>query len=314
MRKEELYYDSRDGINKVYAMYWIPDGTITGILQIIHGMSEHIGRYDDFASYMAGRGILVAANDHIGHGKSLKDDKDKGYFCESDSVTVVTRDVHRLKKITQEKYPGLPYVILGHSMGSLILRNYLFMYGKGIDGAIIMGTANHGGLEIAGGKLLLKLIAAFKGWRYRSKFADSIVNGNANARIADKRTDFDWLTKNESIVDKYIEDDLCGFLFTVNGLYMIIECVGKLNNKAAIDTIPKDLPLLIVSGSEDPVGSYTEGVKAAYEGYINAGMKNVSLKLYPGDRHEILNETDNDKVYADMYEFVKNLCDNKTNK
>lgn len=306
MRKEEIYYDSRDGINKVYGMYWIPDGEIVGILQIIHGMAEHIGRYDDFASYMATNGFLVVANDHIGHGKSLIDDKDKGYFCEDDSVTVVTRDVHRLKKITQDKYPGLPYVILGHSMGSLILRNYLFRYGKGIDGAIIMGTANHSNLESFGGKLVLKMIAAFKGWRCRSRFADSIVNSDCNARISNPRTDFDWLTRDEAIVDKYIADAYCGFLFTVNGLYMIVDCVGRINNKTDIDSIPKELPVLFVSGQEDPVGSYGAGVKTAYDMFVNAGMKNVSMKLYPEARHEILNEINKEEVYADLLKYIKN--------
>ena len=307
MTREEFFYDSRDGISKVRAMLWIPDGEIKAIFQIIHGMAEHIERYDDFASYMAENGFLVAANDHIGHGKSCVDAGKKGYFCKDDSVTVVVRDVHRLKKKIQERFSGKKYIILGHSMGSLMLRNYLFKYGKGIDGAVIMGTASQPSFVTVGGKLLIKIMAAFKGWEYRSKLADSLVMGKPNAKIENKRTDFDWLTREDEIVDRYIADQDCGFLFTLNGYYTVVDAVSKLNSKKSINGIPKELPMFVVSGEEDPVGGYGIGVRRAYDQYRAAGMKNISMKLYKGARHEILNETNRDEVYKDILDFAEGI-------
>lgn len=307
MTREEFFYDSRDGISKVRAMLWIPDGEIKGIFQIVHGMAEHIERYDDFACFMADKGFLVAANDHIGHGKSCTNPDKKGYFCKDDSVTVVVRDIHRLKKKVQERYSGKKYIILGHSMGSLMLRNYLFKYGKGIDGAIVMGTASSPGYIAAGGKLLIKAIAAVKGWEYRSKFADGLVNAKPNARIEHKRTDFDWLTREESVVDKYIDDEDCGFLFTLNGHYTVVDSVAKLNSKKGLNSMPKDLPVLFVSGEEDPVGGYGIGVRRAYDQFRAAGMNNISMKLYPKARHELLNETNREEVYKDILDFSEGI-------
>lgn len=307
MKKEEFYYDSRDGINKIHAVCWIPDGEIIGILQLVHGMAEYIERYDEFATFMAEKGILVVGNDHLGHGKSIKNADDKGFFCENDPVTVVVRDMHRLKKLTQEKYPGKKYMFLGHSLGSLLLRNYIFKYGKGIDGAIVMGTASHSAVELKSGILLLKIMMLIKGSHYRSTFADKLVAGNSNKSIANPRTEFDWLCKDTDKVDQYVADENCGFLFTLNGEYTVAESVNRLNNKKELNKMPKDLPVLFVSGSEDPVGNFGKGVNRAYKQFIDAGMKKTSIKLYEGLRHEPLNEVSRQEVFSDMYDFVMSV-------
>lgn len=313
IHKEELYYDSRDGIHKIHAVKWAPETEpVKCIVQIVHGMTEHIERYDDFAKYLAEKGILVIGNDHLGHGKSVSSKDEYGYFCKKDAVTVVVRDVHRLKKMAEEENPGKPIFILGHSMGSLILRNYLFRYGRGIDGAIISGTASHNAITTGAGILLLRVIALFKGESYRSKLADKLVNGNANARIPDKKTEYDWLTRDEKIVEQYIQDEACGFRFTVNGFLTLMQSVDNLNKKKYLANMPKDLPVLFLSGTEDPVGAYTEGVKRAYGQFEAAGMKHISMKFYEGSRHEILNETVKQEVYEDIYEFlakVMETCD-----
>ena len=142
VKKEEFTFDSRDGSTKLHAVRWTPSGKVICILQIVHGMAEYVERYEALALYLGEKGILVTGDDHLGHGKSVGERGAYGYFCDQDPATVVVRDVHRLKKITQEEYPGVPYVILGHSMGSFILRNYLFRYGSGIQGAIICGTGS----------------------------------------------------------------------------------------------------------------------------------------------------------------------------
>ncbi len=303
-RREEFYFDSRDGKHKIRALKWIPDTEVKLVLQLVHGMAEHIERYDAFAAFMAEKGILVVANDHLGHGKSVNEKKEWGYFCEKDPLTTVVRDIHRLKKITQEENPGKPYIILGHSMGSLLLRNYLFQYGGGIDGAILTGTASQPALITKPGLLVLHLIGLFKGKKYRSPFASKLVNGDCNGRISAKRTEFDWLTTDEKIVDRYIADEACGYLFTINGYLTLVKSVDRLNSKKLCAQMPKDLPVLFLSGEEDPVGNYGKGVKRAYEQFICAGMKNTQMKLYPGFRHEILNENGKETVYEDILAFL----------
>ncbi|MFT3985719.1 MAG: alpha/beta hydrolase [Lachnospiraceae bacterium] len=313
IQKEEFYYDSGDGIHKIYAVKWIPETEdILGVVQIVHGMAEHIERYETFADYLAKRGIAVVGNDHLGHGKSVNNKEEYGYFCKKDAVTIVVRDIYRLKKLIQEENPGKPYYILGHSMGSLLLRNYLFKYGTDIDGVILSGTASHSPLKIISGKALLQLIALFKGLNYHSKLADMLVNGNSNERIENKRTRFDWLSTDEEIVDTYVKDEACGFLFTVNGFLTLLQSVDNLNKKKYLANMPKSLPVLFLSGEQDPVGGYTAGVKRAYRQFEKAGMKCLSLKFYADCRHEILNEKNKKEVYEDIYAFLMIHNEKKT--
>lgn len=306
IQKEDFYYDSRDGIHKIHAVKWIPETKdISCIIQIVHGMAEHIARYGDFANYLAEKGILVVGNDHLGHGKSINNKEEYGYFCKKDAVTIVVRDIHRLKKLIQEENPGKPYYILGHSMGSLLLRNYLFKYGMGVDGIILSGTASHPPIKTVSGKAVLCFIGLLKGWKYRSEWADRLVNGNPNARIENKKTEFDWLSTDEKVVDKYIKDEACGFLFTVNGFLTLVQSVDNLNKKKYLANMPKDMPILFLSGEQDPIGGYTEGVKRACHQFKKAGMTCITLKFYEGCRHEILNEKKKEEVYEDIYAFLK---------
>jgi len=304
MKREDFSFDSRDGITKLHAVRWTPDDTEpVGIVQIIHGMCEHVDRYEDFAKFLVSKGFAVTAEDHLGHGKSIVDDK-KGYFCRQDPATVVVRDVHRLKKITQELYPGKSYYIIGHSMGSFILRNYLFKYGKGIDGAVVMGT----GMPSRASAVFLKILASagclFGHAARPSKFINAIAFGSYCKRIPNARTPYDWLTKVDEVVDKYLEDPLCGFLFPCNGFKTMAELLLRLHKKSNIDKIPVTLRVLVTSGSEDPVGNYGAGPQAVYKEFVASGMQKVDIKLYEGDRHEILNETDNREVYEDIYNWL----------
>ncbi|MDE6962296.1 MAG: lysophospholipase, partial [Lachnospiraceae bacterium] len=172
VKKEEFTFDSRDGATKIHAVRWVPEGKVVCILQIIHGMAEYVERYEQLAQYLGEKGILVTGDDHLGHGKSVGEEGAYGYFCEQDAATVVVRDVHRLKKITQEEYPGIPYVILGHSMGSFILRNYLFRYGTGIQGAIICGTGSQPKALVKFCKLITAVQGAFLGQKHVAKMLD----------------------------------------------------------------------------------------------------------------------------------------------
>ena len=168
MLKEEFYYDSRDKKSKVHAIKWEPEGEIKFILQIVHGMAEHIDRYDEFASYMAKRGVLVVGNDHLGHGKTAMNKESQGYFAKKDGVTILVKDIHRLKKIMEQENIGKPYFLLGHSMGSFLTRVYLTRYGSGIQGGIIVGTGYRSALELMAGKGAVFIMARLRGWNYRS--------------------------------------------------------------------------------------------------------------------------------------------------
>ncbi len=304
VKKEEFTFDSRDGKTKLHAVRWVPEGKVVCILQIVHGMAEYIERYEELARYFGEKGILVTGDDHLGHGKSVSEDGIYGYFCDQDPATVVVRDVHRLKKMTQEDYPGVPYVILGHSMGSFILRNYLFRYGTGIEGAIICGTGSKSRALVAVSQGIAAVQGLFCGDAHVSRLIDKLAFGSSNKRIADARTKVDWLCTDEKVVDDYIKDELCGFTFTVNGFKTLFGLLNRLNKTENLNKMPKELPVHFISGDMDPVGDYGEGVKKAYEDFKGTGMKRVSMKLYPGGRHELLNETNKQQVYEDLYPWI----------
>lgn len=304
VKKEEFTFDSRDGQSKIHAVRWVPEGKVVCILQIVHGMAEYIERYEDLAQYLGEKGILVTGDDHLGHGKSVAENGTYGYFCEQDPATVVVRDVHRLKKLTQEEYPGVPYVILGHSMGSFILRNYLFRYGTGIQGAIVCGTGSQPQALVKFSRMVVALQGAFLGQKHVDKMMDKMAFGSYNKRIENPRTSFDWLCTDESVVDAYVKDKLCGFIFTVNGFRTLFTLLDRLNQEENINAMPKTLPIHFISGDMDPVGNYGKGVRKAYADFEKAGMERISLKLYPGGRHELLNETNKKQVYEDLYPWI----------
>lgn len=310
MTKQEFQYDSRDGKSKIYACKWIPDGEVRAVFQIVHGMAEHIGRYEELAEYLCSRGYLVVGEDHLGHGRTAEINKAKrGYICEKHMDTCLIRDVHRLKKIIQQEYPGVPIFIMGHSMGSFIMRNYMYRYGTGIDGCIVMGT----GHQSRGLLRVSRTVAAVQGFilgdDHVSSTIDKLAFGAYNRRIKDLKTPYDWLSRDRERVQKYIEDPYSGFTFTVNGFKCLFKLIWKLTDDENLEQMPLELPVLMVSGAEDPVGDYGRAVKQVYDSYIALGMKDVTLKLYPEDRHELTNELDRETVYEDIYKWTQSHID-----
>jgi len=310
MKKHTLYFDSRDGITGLHAVRFEPEdeklqgGRPAGVLQIVHGMSEHMGRYEETARFFTERGFVVTGEDHLGHGKSVPEGQPYGYFCKQDPATVMVRDVHRLKKMTQGLYPDAPYFILGHSMGSFILRNYICRYGTGIRGAIIMGTGMPSPAAIAAGKALCAEQKLLHGEKYVSKALYKMAFAAYNTRIPNAQTDYDWLSVNRENVRSYMMDPMCGFPFTVNGFQTLFELIARCGDKENLEKIPKELPILFVSGTEDPVGEYGAGVKRSYEALSAAGLCRLAITMYDGDRHEILNELDGDRVREDIYKWI----------
>ena len=303
LKKKEFSYPSADKKTKIHAVMWKPESEIRAVLQICHGMVEYIDRYDRFASFLAEQGFLVVGNDHLGHGASVTSDEEHGYFGHPDGNRYVIADIHHLRTAAQKKYPDVPYFMLGHSMGSFLLRQYLTLHGEGLTAAIIMGTGSQPRLILTAGKLICRAIALFRGWHFRSDLVDGMAFGGYNKKFEPARTDNDWLTKDSAIVDAYCADPWCTFQFTVNGYYQMFTGIEAAQKN--VGSIPKDLPLLIVSGAEDPVGNFGKGVKEVYENCREAGIKDVSIKLYPDDRHEILNETDYRTVYADLLKWME---------
>ena len=307
MVKEEFYYDSRDGVSKLHAVRYVPDGDeeIRCVVQIVHGMAEYVERYEEFAGYLTSHGFVVTGEDHIGHGKSVGREGKYGYFCEQDPATVLVRDVHRLKKATQSLYPDVPYVILGHSMGSFIVRNYMFRYGTGISGAVLMGTGMPPRKVLTFSKALAGIQGIILGSRHVSELIDKLAFGKYNSEIENPRTQFDWLSRDRERVDRYLEDPLCGFTFTANGFSTLFELILRLYRQENLERVPAEMPVLLVSGTADPVGDYGKGVRRTYDSLRAVGLENIQMKLYEEGRHELLNDSDRNEVAHDIYKWIE---------
>lgn len=303
-KKENFTFLSNDGKTQIHAVKWIPDdGNYHGILQITHGMVEFIDRYDAFASYMTTQGFLVVGHDHLGHGESVVSKEDWGYFAPNPSEIVVA-DMHTLRTKCEEE--GKPYFMLGHSMGSYMLRKYLAIHGEGVQGAIIMGTGYLPNGTVKTAMAVAKIQAAFLGWRHRSKLLQQLSYSKPYKRYSLDGADItnSWLTKDTEIVKAYYADPRCTFVFTDNAYMGLFEAVLYSCQPENVAKVPKDLPIFFVSGADDPVGDLGEGVKHVYDMFKDAGATDITWKLYENDRHEILNETDKETVYKDIASWI----------
>ncbi len=300
--KNEFYFPSSDGINQIHANEWMPEGEPKAVLQMCHGMVEHIERYHDFATFLAGHGYYVVGHDHLGHGKSVASADKLGFFHEKHGNKYVVSDIHQLRKDTQEKYPHIPYFIMGHSMGSFLVRQYIGVYGDGLAGAIIMGTGDQPDLVLGAGKLVCKIVAVLKGWAYRSKLVDSMAVGGYDKQV--KGEGESWLSRNRVNVENYKKDSLSGYMFTVNAYYHMFSGMARMNKQEKAGAVPKELPIFFVAGEKDPVGNCGKAVENVYKRYQKCGMKDVEIKLYKDDRHEILNELDKEQVYLDLLSWL----------
>lgn len=302
-------FKSRDGIHRISYHVWFHEGEPRGVVQIAHGMSEYVMRFRPFAEFLTEHGYVVCGNDHLGHGDSVDSEEELGYFAEKNGWETVVKDMHTLTLIMKRSYPDLPYFLFGHSMGSFLSRAYTTWFGRELDGAVFSGTAG----PLKGGELLLLTIDGFKakqGEKTRSKVINDIAFGKYNNKIPDKRTEFDWLTRDDSIVDAYIEDPKCGFVFTLNGFENLIKVLWFVSQEKWFSTVRKDLPILLVAGDADPVGEYGEGVKKVFNKLISYSAS-ARIRLYEGARHELTNELNKDEVFADILEFLETYTQNR---
>lgn len=328
--RTEFFYDSADGITRIRALEWLPDEDVhpVGIVQIIHGMQEFIDRYDAFARYLTDHGYIVAGCDLLGHGGSIRrgDERYFGYFgrgnCPGDTAAragysgsplqdaktgghrILLADIRTLQNRMADSYPSLPYYLLGHSMGSFLAREYLCVHGGSLRGAVISGTAYHTAAETAAGKLLSVLLGQTRGWFYRSPLLNRMSVGALNRQFEPARTGSDWLTRDEKVVDAYIADRRTQFTFTCNGFYTLFDCLAYLTKADNLRRVPKNLPVLLIAGAQDPVGNDGDGPRRVAAQLQGLGLRHVVTKIYPQMRHEVLNEIGKEEVWKDVLSFL----------
>lgn len=302
--KNEFTFPSVSSLADIHACSYKPEGEIVAAVQIAHGMAEHLERYENFANVLCQNGFAVYINDHLGHGQSVSSKDELGYFGEKEGWKNFVEDCHELTKIAKAENPDVPLFFFGHSMGSFVARAYSLKYSDEIKGAVYCGTAGPNPASGVGASLA-SLIAKVKGTHHRSTLIDKIAFGTYNNKT-EKRTSFDWLSRDNDQVDKYIADEYCGFLFTAYGYRDTMELLGFVSSESWFSKLSKELPVLIISGDMDPVGEYGKGIDKVYNALVQKGKENVQKILYPGARHEILNESQCvDKVCSDVINWIK---------
>jgi len=305
MKADTFTYKASDG-TKIFAYRWLPaaKSKIKAAVQIAHGMAEHAARYERFAKKLTAAGYAVYANDHRGHGKTAGSLENVGYLADERGWEKVVDDMYVLTGIIKKENKKVPVFLFGHSMGSFLSRQYAMLHGGELKGLILSGTGGDPGLLGKIGLLVAKREAAKKGRRAKSPLLDKLSFGAFNKAFRPNRTNFDWLSRDNAEVDKYVADPFCGEVFTSGFFCDMLGGLAFINNKNNIRNIPRDLPVYLFSGSLDPVGAQTKGVLQVYNSCVNAGIKDVTYKFYRDGRHEMLNETNRDEVFADVIAWL----------
>lgn len=288
----------------VYLYIWNEVEIPKGIVQIFHGMAEHVGRYLEFAKYLNKEGYIVYASDHRGHGKTAKGVENLGNIGE-EGFNNIAHDGYIINRIIKNKYPNLPIILLGHSFGSFIGQEYIIRYGETIDGVILSGSAKMKGIDVKLGQIVSGFQKKISDDKKKDYLVDKISFGKFNKKIKHPISKFSWLSRDEEQVKKYDEDSLCGTVFPIIFFNYFFIGLSKLYIKERLEKIPKDLPIFIFSGDKDPVGGYGKLVKELYETYKDIGIKNLTIKLYTDGRHEMLNEINRKEVYSDVVEWIE---------
>lgn len=304
MTTETLFYPSHDGIHKIHAEIRCPEGTPRAIVQIVHGVAEHIGRYDAFAEFLTGQGFIVCGENHLGHGPRTPAEE-RGFFADNDPWMTVARDTAALSDLVKKKFPGLPFVMFGHSMGSFITRTVYLAGLTALDGVILSGTGNKTKPVIALAQAVARREIRKHGNRAASPQMDRLAFGSYNKRIHDGTGANGWISSVPEEVARYDADPDCGFPVKLGMYLALFEGIGYIIRKENIEKADKTVPVFFVAGTEDPVGAYGKGVKAAFGAMKKAGVKDLSLKLYEGCRHELLNDRAGEEVKRDVLSWME---------
>lgn len=303
----EITYQSSDGIHTVHASLYTPKSkTARGILQLSHGMVDHVGRYEELANYLTGEGFILAGNCHLGHGKTANLHEDRGFFAHRNGTEYLIKDLHKMNRYLRDTFPTLPVIMMGHSMGSFLARLYVEKYPHTVKGVIIHCTAGPNRL-VPLGKLLAKTVGFFRGERYRSRIVERLAFLYYNKRFPGEG-EYAWLSRDTEMVSDKAKDELSSFRFTVSAYSDLFRMLGECNGRKWFSLYPREMPTLIMSGENDPVGNYNKGNTKVYKELLIAGVKNVKMKTYPGARHELFNEINREEVYSDVAAWLSEIC------
>jgi alpha-beta hydrolase superfamily lysophospholipase len=289
----------------VYKYEPIEKENINGIVQISHGMSEEAARYKRFANYLTDNGYIVYINDHRGHGKSAENINRIGILAEKDSIHCIVKDLNKLTKIIKTENNGLPIFLFSHSMGSFAAQKYIIDYSEDIDGVILSGTNGLHGIEVDLGFLVAKVMSKIQGREKKAYLIDKLAFGGFNKKFKPNKSEFDWLSRDFKEVEKYIENEYCGVVFSNGYFYDLFKLFKEIRNINNLKKINSKLPIYIFAGDKDPVGKFGKGITKLYENYKKVGIENVEFKLYSGGRHEMLNEINKDEVINDTINWIK---------
>ncbi len=305
----DFYFPSTNGKNKILARICTPDKPPKAVVQIAHGIAEHISRYDPFMFFLAENGYVAVGNDHLGHGLSAENEDGLGIFDTQNGWTYAVDDMKALRDQVRQEFHDIPYIFFGHSMGSFLTRTYLIRYPDQYDAAILSGTGQQSPALINAGFFAANLLTLLRGPGADGKLLNVMAFGSYCKKIDNPRTPFDWLSTNEENVDRYIADPLCGFVAKCSMYRDMMGGLKFLTKQSNIDKMNKDAPIYFMSGAEDPVGDYGAGVEKAYRAFCDAGLHDVTMKLYPGGRHEMLNETNREEVMQDILAWLDQRVD-----
>ncbi len=292
------------GGGRLVCRIWAPEGEAKGVVQLTHGIAEHMGRYAPFAEFLAANGYAAAAEDHMGHGETVSEACPAG--CVRGGWDAMVKDVHGLTERVKARCPGLPFFLLGHSMGSFLARTYLYAYPEeALSGVVLSGTAWQPGPVLAAGRLLTKLEARKQGADAPSPRLQKLMFGAYGKQFPGESSPDAWICSDRAVVEKYGRDPLCGFAPSAGLIDAMLEGIGRNQRRENLEKMAKTLPVLFIAGTKDPVGSCGKGVERSAAAFRLAGLKDVTLKLYEGDRHEVLNEGDKDRVWADVLAWLE---------
>lgn len=304
MKTKEYTYKSATGLADIKAWQWYPDDeNVKAVIQMHHGMAEHCGRYKNFIKAFTDYGYAVFMNDMINHGKSNNDKNMLGYFGEKDGYRDIIRDARQLTEIAKKEYPDKKLIISGHSMGSMVMRSYINYCPCDYDAAVFIGTSGTNPIAKIG-MGIMNAVGVLKGFKHHSPFINKIGFSSYDKPF-EHRTSYDWGMRDQAQVDEYMADEYCGFLFTVAGYKDLSRLVIDCNSEQWFKNVKSDMPVLLASGTMDPVGNYSKGVKEVYQRLVDSGHTNVSIKLYDDARHEILNELNKEEVYSDINSWIE---------
>lgn len=301
---QDIFFPSSNGKSTIHARKCLPDGKPRAVIQIVHGIAEHINRYDDFMMFLASNGFAVAGDDHLGHGQSATTPEELGFFDDEDGWSRVVDDVSTLRDMMHGEFPDVPYIFFGHSMGSFLTRTYLINNPDKYDAAIISGTGHQSKALVLAGLTAANAVVKLHGPRADGKTLNDIAFGAYNRKVAFPMTEFDWISRDYESVKKYIDDPKCGFVCKASLYRDMMTGVKYITDQSNIDRMSKEQPIYFMSGESDPVGDYGKGVERAYDAFCKAGLRDVTLHLYPGGRHEMLNEINRQEVYQNILTWL----------